>query len=215
MTRGLVAALVLVAVALPQTEAMDLARRAFDLARQGRVDEAIAQLREAVRLEPANPQFQSAMGGIFERQGKLAEAVAAFGEAARLAPTNDAMRQRLEAVSLEWGAELARAQRNRAGLVLAHDTVKRFPRSPRAHLMLGLFETRNQQNLAAVAAYRRALELDPHAAEARFFGSEQAWGWELRSPPRACRARLGRRSKRALSGSLRTPSTARRWACCW
>jgi tetratricopeptide (TPR) repeat protein len=32
--------------------------------------------------------------------------------------------------------------------------------------MLGLFETRNQQNLKAVAAYRRALELDPESAEA-------------------------------------------------
>jgi len=32
--------------------------------------------------------------------------------------------------------------------------------------MLGLFETRNQENLAAVTAYRRAVELDPQSPEA-------------------------------------------------
>jgi tetratricopeptide (TPR) repeat protein len=145
---------------------MERARRAYDLARSGEFDPAIAELQEASRIAPANPLYRSALGGIFERQGKLEQAVAAFGEAYRLDSTNPKINERLESVSLEWGAVLAREKRFRAGLAHARETAARFPKSSRVFLMLGLFETRNQQNLAAVEAYRRALALEPDSADA-------------------------------------------------
>lgn len=147
-------------------EAMAHARRAYELVQSGQVELAMAELQEAARLAPGNPLYRSALGGIFERQGKLEEAVIAFGEAVRLDPTNPKLTERLENVSLEWGAVLARQRRFRAGLTHARSTASRFPNSPQAYLMLGLFETRNQQNLNAVAAYRRAAELDPASPEA-------------------------------------------------
>ena len=147
-------------------EAMAHARNAFELARSGQVDSAIAELKEAARIAPRNGLYRSALGGMYERQGNLEAAVAEFGEAVRLDPANPKLSDRLEAVSLEWGAVLAGGRRFRAGLVHARATAARFPKSARAFLMLGLFETRNQQNLAAVAAYRRALDLDPESAEA-------------------------------------------------
>jgi Flp pilus assembly protein TadD len=142
------------------------ARRAYELAQSGQVDRAIAELQEAARLAPANALYRSALGGIYERQGRLEDAVNAFGEAVRLDPANSKLAERLEIVSLEWGAVLARERRFRAGLAHARATASRFPKSAQAWLMLGLFETRNQQNLAAVAAYRRAVELDPDSPEA-------------------------------------------------
>jgi tetratricopeptide (TPR) repeat protein len=147
-------------------EAMTLARRAYELARAGRSEEAAASLQEAARLAPGNALYRSALGGIYERQGKLEEAVAAFQEAVRLDNANAKLREHLESVSLDYGAVLARAHRYRAGLVLARQTAAQFPQSSSVYLMLGLFETRNQQNLAAVSAYRRALELNPESAEA-------------------------------------------------
>lgn len=187
--------LALTAAAQEPPEAMALARQAYEAARAGKTEEAVAKLREAARLAPANALYRSALGGLFERQGKLVAADAEFTAALKLDPKNPALllksamtgaqlrqfeaarasllalsgiqpenaaaREALETVSLDWGAELAGLRRYRAGLALARDTVARFPKSARAFLMLGLFESRNQQNLAAVAAYQRAWELDP------------------------------------------------------
>lgn len=147
-------------------EAMSLARHAYELARAGELDPAVAELQQAARLDPGNPLYRSALGGIYERAGKLEEAVGAFADAVRLDPANPKLSAHLESVSLDWGETLARARRFRAGLVHAGVTAGRFPKSARAWLMLGLFQTRNQQNLAAVDAYRRAVELDPQSAEA-------------------------------------------------
>ena len=147
-------------------EAMARARHAYELARAGQLDPAVAELEQAARIAPGNALYRSALGGIYERQGKLEEAVAAFADAVRLDPGNPALSTHLESVSLDWGAALARSRRFRAGLVHARATAERFPKSARAWLMLGLFQTRNQENLAAVAAYRRAVELDPESAEA-------------------------------------------------
>jgi tetratricopeptide (TPR) repeat protein len=147
-------------------EAMKLARRAYEQVQAGQFSTAIADLREAARLAPANPLYRSALGGVYERQGQLGDAVGAFTEALRLDPRNEKFRIKLEALSLDWGAVLAREQRYRAGLAFAKETAVRFPNSSAVQIMLGLFLTRNQQNLAAVEAYRRALTLDTQSAEA-------------------------------------------------
>jgi Flp pilus assembly protein TadD len=147
-------------------EAMMHARKAYDLARSGQVEPAITELKEAARLAPLNPLYHSALGGMYERQEQLEGAVFEFAEAVRLDPANTKLADRLEAVSLQWGATLAREKRFRAGLAHAQVSAARFPKSPSVHIMLGLFETRNQQNVAAVRAYRRALELDSDSVDA-------------------------------------------------
>jgi Flp pilus assembly protein TadD len=147
-------------------EAMAHARRAYDFSREGKQEEAAAELQQATRLAPANPLYHSALGGVYERQGRLEEARTAFVESLRLEPSNAALRTRVEKLSLDWGAALARERRHRAGLALARDTAARFPQSAPVQVMLGLFSMRNQQNIAAVAAYRRALDLNPESGEA-------------------------------------------------
>jgi tetratricopeptide (TPR) repeat protein len=156
-------ALLQLAAAAEAPEAMNLARRAYEQVQAGQIEAAIAGLRAAARLAPANPLYRSALGGLFEKQGRLEEAVAEFDTAARM---DARFLDKLEAVSLDRGAELARARRFRNGLPFARRTAARFPNSPRAAIMLGLFLMRNQENLAAVEAYRRAATLARDSAEA-------------------------------------------------
>ena len=72
--------LVIAAPAWAQPErpdAMALARHAYELARAGELETAVAELREAIRIAPGNPLYRSALGGIYKRLGKIEEAVAA------------------------------------------------------------------------------------------------------------------------------------------
>lgn len=134
--------------------------------RQGKLVAADIEFKEALKLDSANPALllESAVIGADLRQFEAARA--SLVKLVELQPENVAARDLLETVSLDWGAELAGLRRYRTGLQLAQDTAKRFPKSARAHLMLGLFESRNQQNLAAVTAYQKALALDPSSADA-------------------------------------------------
>jgi protein O-mannosyl-transferase len=59
------------------------------LSHQGRLDEAIRELQEAVRLKPDDSDSRNNLGAALGRQGKLEEAISQFQQAVRLAP-NDA-----------------------------------------------------------------------------------------------------------------------------
>jgi Flp pilus assembly protein TadD len=134
--------------------------------RQGKLVAADREFSAALRLEPSNPTLLLKAASIGTRLKQFEAARGSLIKLLELQPTDASTRELLESVSLDWGAELAESKRFRVGLLLAQDTAKRFPGSPRAHLMLGLFAVRNQQNMAAVDAYLRALELDPNSAAA-------------------------------------------------
>jgi predicted AlkP superfamily phosphohydrolase/phosphomutase/Flp pilus assembly protein TadD len=73
------------------------------LASQGRYDDALAQLDEAVRLAPVNPEAYHNRGAILERQQKRDEAVAAYRSALRYNPQYEPSRRALD--RLHAGAE--------------------------------------------------------------------------------------------------------------
>jgi len=75
----------LVAEAVPQSAQ---ARNNFggSLLLQGRVDEAIPQLQEALRLDPAHAEAHSNLGVALARRGRTAEAIEHYREALRLDP---------------------------------------------------------------------------------------------------------------------------------
>jgi len=56
------------------------------LRQQGKLPEAVAAYREALRLQPNYSEAHCNLGGTLSAQGKLPEAVAAFREAIRLQP---------------------------------------------------------------------------------------------------------------------------------
>ena len=56
------------------------------LAGAGRIDEAVAPLREAVRLDPDSAEAQSNLGVVLGRAGQLAEAVTHYRKAIQIEP---------------------------------------------------------------------------------------------------------------------------------
>lgn len=162
---------VLLAVAMNAAEppeAMERARASYERAKQGDLSGAAEQMRIAIKLAPENPLYLSALSGIAGRQwesGRLMEARENVAMIVGAQPDNPKALEMLEEISLDLGAELAKQRRFKAGLTLAQDTAKKFPSSARAQQMLGLFLTRNQQNPAAIAAYRKALSLSPESSD--------------------------------------------------
>jgi Flp pilus assembly protein TadD len=53
---------------------------------QGKADDAVAVLREGLKLSPQTPLLHRGLGSVLERSGRSAEAAAAYREYARLAP---------------------------------------------------------------------------------------------------------------------------------
>ena len=149
-------------------EAMQHARASYERAKQGDLAGAADEMRVAIRLAPENPLYLSALGGIAARQWEAGQSAQARENAAIVAdaqPGNTKAREMLEEISLDLGAELAKAADSKRGLHWLRILPKRFPASARAQQMLGLFLTRNQQNPAAVVAYRKALSLSPESSD--------------------------------------------------
>jgi tetratricopeptide (TPR) repeat protein len=149
-------------------EAMQHARASYELAKKDDLAGAAKEMRAAIKLAPENPLYFSALGGIAARQWKAGELAQARENIVTLAdaqPANAKAQAMLEEISLELGADLARQRRFKSGVILAQDTATRFPASARSQQMLGLFLMRNQQNPAAVEAYRKALLLSPESSD--------------------------------------------------
>jgi tetratricopeptide (TPR) repeat protein len=156
------------AAAAEAPEAMQHARASYEHAKRGDLASAAAEMRVAIKLAPENPLYVSALGGIAARQWQAGALLQARENALLVADAQTASakaQEVLEEISLDLGAELAKQRRFKAGVALAQDTARRFPASARAQQMLGLFLTRNQQNPAAVEAYRKALSLSPESSD--------------------------------------------------
>ncbi len=63
--------------------------------RQGRIDEAIVNYKEALRIKPLFPEALNGMGGALVRKGKLDQAVIFFQKALQVMPDNEIIRNNL------------------------------------------------------------------------------------------------------------------------
>ena len=79
------------------TEARSHADRGLELAQSGDLASAESELRQAVKLEPNNPEFLSTLGTLLAMEKKLDESTAAFRKAAQLAPADFTSRRYLAA----------------------------------------------------------------------------------------------------------------------
>lgn len=79
-----------------ETRATELAAKAAVLAGEGKVEEAIALLKEAVQLAPKLPAPSAQLAALHVRQRKYAEAVAVLETAIRHNPDNVVLKQMLE-----------------------------------------------------------------------------------------------------------------------
>ena len=144
------------------------------LSGQGKLDEADAQYREALRLKPDSPEVHYNLGNALTRQGKLAQAEAEYRETIRLKP-DDA-----EAYN-ELGALLCDQKHDYEGAIAAFQEALRLqPDSPLAHYNLGTALAEQGKLGEAEAAHREAIRLQPDWAEAHSnlgnaLGAQRKW----------------------------------------
>ena len=167
--------------------------RAIALARQGKLVEAAAFFRQALRLWPDFAEAHSNLGNVLQEQGQLAAAVAQYQEAIRLKPnyaeacsnlgnalrehgqTAEAVAQCEEALRLkpdfaEAHYNLGNALRDQGQLAEAvgqyQEAFRLKPDYVEAHNNLGLALQDQGQLAEAVAQYQEALRLKPDLVEA-------------------------------------------------
>jgi tetratricopeptide (TPR) repeat protein len=152
----------------PETEAQDLSagatllpspaesqvQQGLALKNQGKPDEAVAALRQAVEIDPDSPQAYQALGSVLRKQGRLEEAAAAFFHLVRLQP------ERAEAY-LSLGTVLREQVQLERALAVLREALRLRPDLAEAHLQLGLALTDQGLLEEAESALREALRLQP------------------------------------------------------
>ncbi len=121
------------AVFLPdqRTEAEAHAERGVEFARQGKLDSAEAELRQAAKLAPADPEVLTTLGTVLALQKKLEESSEIFRKALQIRP-NDLTTRRYLAANL-WQLHLYREAKEDLQVIL-----KNKPNDKGAELLLGM-----------------------------------------------------------------------------
>ena len=139
--------------------------------------EAIAVLEKAHALDPGNWEYSNLLGVACKRAGRMEDALAAFASAAGNAPWAPQPHLNLARMYDEIGRhDSAEVERRlfekwrplQRETEIAEDMVKSNPGDPRGRRNLGLAYARQGRNAEALAAFRRASELDPKDGKARY-----------------------------------------------
>jgi tetratricopeptide (TPR) repeat protein len=126
---------------------------------EGRPDEALRHLSEAVRIEPAYPEAHFNLGVLYSKLGRRAEAITAYRTAIELRP--DSPRAHTNLGALMVGAGFVRE-----GIAQFRTALELRP-TPQAYVNLGIALEHDGKTDEAVELYRRALEIDPEHELAR------------------------------------------------
>jgi serine/threonine-protein kinase len=129
------------------------------LTEQGKLDEAIAELNQSVRLNPENAEAHVNLGNALSHQGKPVDAIAEYREAARLKPGLPEAHNNLGKVMLDQG---------RLGEAIGelNEALRLRPNYSGAHVNLGNAFTRQKKLSEAISQYREAIRLRPENANA-------------------------------------------------
>jgi protein O-mannosyl-transferase len=130
------------------------------LANRGRIDEAMAQYSEALRLKPDFPKAHVNLGVALAGQGRLNEAIAQLSEALRLQPDFPEARVNL-------GAALARQGRFDEAIAQYSEALRLKPDFLAARLNLGNALARQGRIDEAIAQYSELLRLRPDLPQVR------------------------------------------------
>jgi tetratricopeptide (TPR) repeat protein len=136
-------------------------RRAEAYGAQGRDDEALRDLREAVRLAPDAPHPLIALGELHDRRGDPAQAAAWYAQAAeQLRDENPGLLYQLALARYKAGSAAAARDPLRR-IVARNDSIAE------AHYLLGLVYRDTQEIDAAVGSLEQALRIAPGLTAAR------------------------------------------------
>jgi tetratricopeptide (TPR) repeat protein len=129
-------------------------RLALTLKKQRKLDEAVAQCREALRLDPESAEVQETLGGTLADQGRLEEAVMAFHQALRIQP------DRVQTYVSLGKALIAQGRLDKAVSYVRHALDLR-PDLAEAHCQMALALADQGKPSEAVSAFRESLRLRP------------------------------------------------------
>ncbi len=121
---------------------------------QGKWDEAFAEFREALRLQPDDPATHNSLGMAYQMRGELDRAAAEYREAIRLLPAYTIARGNLGDVLLAQGRPEEAAE-------ICRETIRLVPGFIPAHAWLAQALARQRRPEEAVASYREAIRLAP------------------------------------------------------
>jgi tetratricopeptide (TPR) repeat protein len=131
------------------------------LGQQGRTGEAMAQYREALRLNPDYANAHNNLGLALAQQGQLDQAIVEYREALRTNPDDVDVHNNL-------GLALARQGRAADAIVEYREALRINPDAIDAHNNLGDSLAHQGKMAEAIAEYREALRIEPAFAEAHY-----------------------------------------------
>jgi len=143
----------------PAERAERALNRGNDFYALGRLGDAAASYREALRLDPRQVVAMSNLAAVLAQQGQLAEAEASLRRAVEVRPDH------AEAWS-NLGNVLRVLGRNDEAVACYREAVRLDPGHARAHYNLGTALTGRQQHAEAVPWFQAALRLQPDHVEA-------------------------------------------------
>jgi tetratricopeptide (TPR) repeat protein len=153
-------AMVSAAAGSARERARALHRTALDLCRRGSFQEAVAPLREALRLDPDHPAALTTIADVFSRLDRPAGLVEACRALLADRPDHFEALHRL-------GEALAYLDKFDEALACFRAAVRVVPASPSAQNGVGIALSALGRDAEAVVHFRRALEIHPFYVEAR------------------------------------------------
>jgi Flp pilus assembly protein TadD len=129
------------------------------LAEDGKLEPAIAEFREALRIRPDDFEANCNLGVALDRQGDTGAAIAYLKEAARLRPKN-------AKAHLNLGAALARQGSIGEAVALYHEALQMQPNNPNLRFNLGIARLQQRRVDEAIVELKRAIAIRPWYSEA-------------------------------------------------
>ncbi|MEQ1826989.1 MAG: tetratricopeptide repeat protein [Pirellula sp.] len=126
------------------------------LGEQGKLDEAVKEYREAIRLEPEFPNAHNGLGNILAKQGNLEEAIAEYRDALKLKPFAQE-----HLVHANLGNNLWTQGKLDEAMDEFREAIRLEPKYTKAHLNLGTILGNQGKLDEAIAELREALQSTP------------------------------------------------------
>ena len=132
---------------------------ALALLDEGRMQEAIPILKEALRLAPNDTESRHTLGTVYLRQGRLDAAVAEYRETLRYGEKKE--------TRCNLGSALFKMGRSEEAASEFREVLRLYPRDAITRNNLGSILLHQGDKEGAIAQFREAIKLDPNYAQAR------------------------------------------------